>query len=388
MSLEARSAPVIKSMHRASSLGLGAKWANGRMTTSVIIFHFIFPQDIAVLRPLVILAKSLPGKHPELLISNHLASSDPDGRFAAELTKLSSELNLTKTYYEAQPDVLRHAEGKSGLFIVGNESSVSSHYRTHDLFKALPSSFLKVTLQHGFECVGFLHNAAHTAAYGLDIRFTADVVVGWFAEERLTSMHPSARAKLYVAGPPIMVEPQAASPRSDGNQPTTGLVCENLHSVRFSSPGVYECFLEQFFAFAERMNAMGTRIDLRSHPAGRFADRIGLTLPSGVERNTLPLYEQDLGRFDFAISPPSSIVLDLLTANVPVAVWVDPSGRLDFSNFEGLETVSSAEEWCSFALRSSSERDAILAKQGQFLQTLRIPADVAGRYAQLMCRSP
>jgi hypothetical protein len=356
------------------------------MTTSTIIFHLVFPQDIAVLRPLITLAKSIPGKYPELLISNLLARCAPDGRFEAELDKLVAEFDLSRTYYETQPDALHHVEGKSGLFIVGNESSVSSHYRTHELFKALPRSFLKVTLQHGLECVGFLHNAAHTAAYGRDIRFTADVVVSWFAEERLTNLSPSELSKLYVAGPPIMIEPRSTVMRTHRNHPAIGMVCENLHSVRFTSPAVYECFLQQFFAFAERISTMGTRIAFRSHPAGRFADRIGLGLPYGIERNTRPLYEQDLGGFDFAISPPSSIVLDLIVANVPVAVWVDHAGRLDATNFAGLETVSSVEEWLSFATRSSHERDAILAGQEQFLQNLRIPTDVATRYAQLMSR--
>jgi hypothetical protein len=262
---------------------------------------------------------------------------------------------------------------------------VPPHYWTHDFFKALPNSFLKVTLQHGFECVGFLHNAAHDAAYGKEIRFAADVVVGWFAEQRLASLHPSQRAKLYVAGPPIIIEPKSPR-RTDATRATKGMVCENLHSVRFTAPAVYETFLAQFAAFAERFCATGARIDFRPHPAGRFTDRLGLTLPDGVERNGRPLYEQDLGAFDFAISPPSSILFDFVVANVPTAVWVDAEGRMDFANFAGLETVSCADEWWSFAERSSRERDSILANQKQFVDGLGIPTDVVRRYTELMSR--
>ena len=60
---------------------------------------------------------------------------------------------------------------------------------------------------------------------------------------------------------------------------------------------------------------------------------------------------------------------------------------MDHANFAGLETVSSAEEWWSFAQRSLSERDAILANQERFLERLGIPANVAGRYAELMSRA-
>jgi hypothetical protein len=114
---------------------------------------------------------------------------------------------------------------------------------------------------------------------------------------------------------------------------------------------------------------------------------MGLKLPPGVERNGGPLYEQDLNAFGFAISPPSSILFDFVVAKVPTAVWIDPEGRMDHANFAGLETVSSAEEWWSFAERSAQERDNILANQERFLGKLQIPVDVAGRYAELMSRT-
>jgi hypothetical protein len=278
-------------------------------------------------------------------------------------------------------------KGKSGILIVGHESSVKPYHAwTHDLFLSVGDSFLKVTLQHGFECVGFLHNAAHQAAHGRDIHFAADVVVGWFAESRLTSMHPAERAKLYVAGPPIMIEPRPPGNRTGATQPAKGIICENLHSVRFTAPAVHENFLAEFSAFADRAAAAGVGIDFRPHPAGQFTDRMGFRLPAGVVRNGRPLYEQDLTAFDFAISPPSSILFDFVVARVPTAVWADTAGRMDHTNFAGLETVSSAEEWWSFAVRAADEREAILEKQERFLENLQIPADVAGRYVELMSR--
>ena len=163
------------------------------------------------------------------------------------------------------------------------------------------------------------------------------------------------------------------------------MVCENLHSVRIT-PAVSESFLEQFLGFANRAAAAGIRLHFRPHPAGRFTDHIGFRLPAGVERNGRPLYEQDLSGFDFAISPPSSILFDFVIARVPTAVWVDAAGRMDATNFSGLETVSTADEWWSFAERSTRDREPIVASQEKFVERLGIPADVAGRYTTLLSR--
>ena len=353
-------------------------------TGSPIIFHLVLPQDVAVLRPLILLAKSLPGKQLELLVSKGLTGH----AVGAEIEKIRAELNLPIAFCDSGEDAARQLAGKSGILIVGHESSVKPYHAwTHDLFTSVGDSFLKVTLQHGFECVGFLHNAAHEAAHGRDIRFAADVVVGWFAETRLTSMHPAERPKLYVAGPPIMIEPRPPRSRTGATQPPRGMICENLHSVRFTAPAVHENFLAEFSAFAERAAAGGVRLDFRPHPAGQFTDRMGFQLPPGVVRNGQPLYEQDLSAFDFAISPPSSILFDFVVARVPTAVWVDAEGRMDFANFAGLETVSTAEEWWSFATRAREERDAILENQERFFERLKIPANVADCYAQLISRT-
>lgn len=348
-----------------------------------LIFHVVVPQDVATLRPLIVLATSLPGRQVELLVSKYLIGLG----VGKEVEKIGTDYNLPITYCDSAADAARRLEGRSGMLIVGHESSVEPHHWTHGLFKVLPNSFVKVALQHGFECVGFLHNAAHQAAYGSEVHFAADVVVAWFDESRLTNLHPADRAKLYVAGPPIMINaaPAAKPTAAAGGQ--KGMVCENLHSVRFSAPTIHEVFLEQFAAFAAYAVEAGVALDFRPHPAGRFTDKMGYQLPPGVKKNDQPLYEQNLGAFDFAISPPSSILFDFVVAKVPAAIWTDAEGRMDITNFAGLEIVSSAEEWRSFADRAVAERDAILAKQERFLEQLQIPSDVRGRYAELLSRA-
>ena len=125
-------------------------------------------------------------------------------------------------------------------------------------------------MQHGYECVGFLHNRLHDAAHGARVGFGADVVVGWFDAEKMTSMKASERAKLFVAGPPQLL---AARPEKLVAHSQGGLICENLHSVRFSTVESKGVFLDTFDAFAKVMVTRKNGLSMRSHPGGRFLSR-------------------------------------------------------------------------------------------------------------------
>src|SRR5262249_20567913 len=153
------------------------------------------------------------------------------------------------------------------------ESNVASHAVAHQLFRASPSGFITVALQHGFECLGFLHNAAHDRAYGRFVGFAADVVCAWFGRAALKSLPPDARSKLYVRGPPLLSElheQRHVPTSSDSEAKRGGLVCENLHSVRFGGVDLREQFLSAFTGFAAEAAHVGIPVSLRPHPAGRY----------------------------------------------------------------------------------------------------------------------
>src|ERR1041384_1563425 len=109
------------------------------MADSLIVFYIVLPQDVPILRPLILLAHSLPRKRIELLVSKHFVGLG----VGEEIDKISSELGLPKTYCEPGANAAANLEGRSGLLIAGHESSVPPHHLTHDLFEALPNSFLK-----------------------------------------------------------------------------------------------------------------------------------------------------------------------------------------------------------------------------------------------------
>lgn len=352
------------------------------MSRPLVAFNLALVQDVAVLRPLVLLARQSAVFDIEIMVAGVFAGNDQGGRWQREVALLCAEIGITPFVYGSILEAFQHLQGRRGLLVAGSESTAAAHAATHDLFRSVPTSIRTVTLQHGFECVGFLHNARHDVNPGLDLRFAAEIVVGWFAAERLPSLPASQRDKLYVAGPPMLIDPVRKS--AAGASGYGGVVCENLHSVRFGSPGAKAGFLETFRAFAGRMHGLGAETSLRPHPAGRFTERWGFEPPAGVVLSEEPMYRLDTDRYAFAISAPSTVLFDFLLADVPVAVWRDPEDEIDHSNFVGLPTVGSADDWWRFAMASQLERARLLAVQRSFLMDLRIPPDVRGRYGALL----
>lgn len=350
----------------------------------LLIFHFDLLQDVAVLRPLVLLAaRKLPERDRLLLVSSDFAARDRDGTWAAELDTLSAEAGCRREIYGSPLDAYRLLAGRRGLVIAGSESSVIGHATTHRLFRALPPGFRSVTLQHGFECVGFLHNAAHDASVGPDIRFAADIVAGWFAADRLVSIPPADRSKLVVTGPPTMIEARAR-PADDDTDEASGLICENLHSVRFDGTA-RQSFADVFANFMRRARDVSERVVLRPHPAGRFTAKSAAGDAEAHHIDIAPLYRSPLGRSAYAISAPSTVVLDLVLADVPVAVWADDG--VDARHFAGLFAVRTADDWWRFAQRARRDRRAMVEPQRRFVARLGIPENVADRYCRLMASS-
>lgn len=359
-------------------------------STPRIVFHVHLVQDVATLQPVMRLARSLPGARTEVLVSADMKRLDPTGIWRAELDRICADLDVPSATYESEFEAHVLLQGQRGLIIAGSESSLPNHAVTHRLFRSVPGAFTTVTLQHGFECVGFLHNRAHDATAGQVVRFAADIIVGWFSADRLTSVAASERGKLYVAGPQVMIEyatpgqKMKASARDCERADFEGMVCENLHSVRFRSQGMRTNFMQEFEAFAERIRAMGSRVHFRSHPAGQYTEKAGTPLGESVVRSAAPLYHLKLSDFAYAISAPSSILFDFVLAGVPVAVWSDGSDRIDIRNFSNLARVRTAEQWWRFAIQAALDPQKFVTRQNRLLRGLGIPSDVYRRYANLL----
>lgn len=335
-----------------------------------------------MLRPIARLAASISSHDLHLMIWKGFLELDADGLWIREIEELGSELGVTPWIYESPFDCIRQLGPADGMILAGSESDAKAHLGAHELFRAVPGRYRTVTLQHGFECVGFLHNARHDATSGRDVRFAADIAVSWFDVSQSRSVSTAEASKIYVAGPSTMIERSKRALEGGTGRP--GLICENLHSVRFANGRVRQDFVDTFLALAERLRMLGRILVLRPHPAGRFSERKGIPLPDNVEVSRTPLYRMNLADFGYAISAPSTILFDFAVAGIPVATWIDAEGQVDFSNFAALSRVATLEDWWRFHWAAQWERGVLVERQDRFLDGLAIPTDVRGRYQALL----
>jgi len=350
--------------------------------TAVFLINLV--QDVNVLRPLVYMAARDFGMDSLLLVSAKLAGRDLFGIWRSELDLICRETGARLEVFADDWEAQRHLTSH-GVIFAGSESHLHNHVTTHSVFLHAPPGYLRVTLQHGFECVGFRHSADHVRAHGATASFGADLVCSWYGEDQLVSMAQSQKHKLLVTGPTSVLQAHSRSVgRSEGNP---GLVCENLHSVRLSGAGDFKIeFVAAFEEFCRRQAQRHLQVVLRPHPGGQYVLKNKLPLPPNSSINNAPMYRIDLRRFSYGISAPSSVLVDMLLAGIPTAVWRDREGDMDANNYAGLTTVSTAAEWADFARAATADPGPFLELQQKFLDRQELvldPSTVYARYAEI-----
>jgi len=247
-------------------------------------------QDVNILRPLVIMASRDFRMDCLLLVSTKFTGRDLFGIWRSELDELRAETGARIEYFADDWEAHRLLNGH-GVIFAGSETHLPNHVTTHSVFLHAPPSYLRVTLQHGFECVGFRHSADHVRAHGPTASFGADLVCAWYGADYLLSMSPSQRSKLVVTGPTSVLQMPSGNVERSGTEP--GLVCENLHSVRLSGAGDFKSeFVAAFDEFCGLLAADGRKVVLRPHPGGQYVLKNKMPLPanatmkkpSGVQR--------------------------------------------------------------------------------------------------------
>jgi glycosyltransferase involved in cell wall biosynthesis len=351
---------------------------------SKAIFLLNLVQDANVLRPLVFMAARDFGFRVVILVSPKFGVRDMFGIWQAELDALREQLGVEVHYYRNEWEAFRHLSG-TGVIFAGSESSLREHDFTHAVFRYAPAGFLRVTLQHGFECVGFRHNAAHDQAYGAQVSSGADILCAWQRADLQPSMPRAQRAKMWLTGPTSVLQsftgPIERGPRAPG------IVCENLHSLRLNvTKQLKHQFVATFSEYCQLLQADGGEVVLRPHPGGQYVLKNEIELPPNARVNNAPMYRLDLRQFAYGISAPSSVLLDMLLADIPVAVWRDDSGGIDASNYDGIAHVSSPNEWLEFAREASARPQPFIDAQRLFLNRESMPTDprdVFARYAEI-----
>ncbi|WP_230534257.1 hypothetical protein [Microvirga roseola] len=356
------------------------------MRQKYILFIVNLLQDINIIRPLVYLAARELDAGIGFLVTSRFMQRDRQQTWQRELAQMCADVHGDMFIFDTPAEAYRILQGKSGILIAASESDLPGHSDTHNAFRIAPSSFLKITLQHGYECVGFLQNREHNKAHGRNVTFAADIICGWCEPRALTALAVSERPKLYVSGPSTILQVPTRGP--DHPPVAGGLVCENLHSVRLRTGGNFGAsFMDVFFQFCGRLAEHGQVITLRPHPGGQYVLKNNVQLPDQVTINNLPMYRVNLKSYAFGISAPSTVVLDMVLARIPVAVWHDDGGVMDFSNYEGLTDISGLDDWLAFARDVAARRDMLLDRQRRFLERIPMPTDpkeVYRRFARLL----
>lgn len=345
-----------------------------------VFFLLNLVQDVNILRPLVYLTARETSARIGLLVSDAFIKRDRQKIWQKEVAELASDVGASLHLYGTAAEALAViVGGGGGIIFAGSESNLPAHHETSGVFRMAPPEYLRVTLQHGIECVGFHQSREHIMSHGRNISFSADVICSWFEPAALNSLVASERSKLYVTGPSTLLQ----QPRSveDGPSAGGGLVCENMHSVRLRASGDHKSsFMDTFFEFCSVLGSRGQTVTLRPHPGGQYVLKNKVDLPANVELNMSPLYDVDMSGYEFGISAPSTIVLDMVIAGIPVGLWRDPGGIMDASTYDGLTEISTLEDWLAFERDVRLRREMILERQRAFLGRLQMPMDPAEIY--------
>ncbi len=348
------------------------------MLVKHIVFLINLLQDINIVRPLAYLAARELDASILFMLSDKFIERDKQGIWQLELKEICRETNSTSYIYDSEYSAFDLLLNKRGIIIAASESNLSAHAHTHNIFRVAPASFLKITLQHGYECVGFFQNREHYKAHGRNVTFAADLVCGWRDVSAMQSLAASERSKYYWTGPTSLLSTfyptNTASNQTD--QDYGGLVCENLHSVRMNVNGDFKAsFMDTFFAFCEHQDKQGKSVTLRPHPGGQYVVKNNIELPENVRLNNLPMYKVNLAQYKFGISAPSSVVIDMVLAGIPVAVWQDDDEVIDASSYEGLTIISGLNDWLAFERDVAVRPEMLLARQARFLQRIKMLTD-------------
>lgn len=357
----------------------------------VLMFHLL--QDVNTLRPLAFLAAADLDLPVLLLVSATFRERDRTGAWWVEINALARASGARVVAYSGIEGAARALAGTGGILVAGSESDLPAHGEARAVMLLAPPAYLKVTLQHGYECVGFLQSREHDIAHGRRIAFAADVLASWQPLSGLHSMPYAERTKVWQTGPSFVLnalwpDDDAASPAHPPSPETRlALVCENLQSARLQASGDFRGhFIDVFETFCAVQADAGLGVVLRPHPGGQSMVRSGRPLPPNVLLANDPAWRTRFGDAAFGISAPSSVLIDMVAAGIPVAVWNTGGEGFDHGNYEGLHLVETADDWTRFATGAHADPAPFLVRQAEFLIARQLPVDpgfVRDRFAGL-----
>jgi hypothetical protein len=313
---------------------------------TVVVLDLV--QDFEILRPLILkCVTSTEWRDVRVSVSELVAKS----HLWEEVKRFLAALHIPWFQPIGPVDVanaLGAGKDGKGVLITASESTAPNHRFNYDVCRIAPPRTAKITIQHGYECIGLRHHSGHDRAFLKGVRFGSDYVFTWGHLDGLPNLHPADRGKCIPVGVVKGFAEDAAAMEdslTDADYPVANrgdladrvpfpvLIAENLHSTRFIDPARHKRFRD----FILDVNDSHLALTIRSHPARR-------TLEKGKDNQALTfltgtVQAKQLRQFGIVVSPPSTILLDAVLAGVPAAVWSERAHVGDCANYVGVPNV-------------------------------------------------
>tara|TARA_S200000501_G_C20829450_1_gene746513 strand:- start:458 stop:1564 length:1107 start_codon:yes stop_codon:yes gene_type:complete len=325
-----------------------------------IFFLLNLLQDFYIIRKLIYLFNDDTKYNIELLITKGFLKRDKDLNLSNEIDQIKKDINIKTYTIDSKIKLFNKFNNvKKGILISSSESTLEAHNETSSIMRICRSNITSITLQHGFECVGFLHNQNHSFHHGSYIGFNADIVCGWLEKRYQRDLINSSKSRYCELGHPAFIDKTSKRNlninfKKNNNKEKPGLFCENIHSARFlNSNSAQDQFLKDFLSLANLLDEEGKKIVIRPHPAGRFKNSITkkpIKLPKNVRIESSPSHKVDWSSFSYGISAPSSVIFDMYLSGVPVCLWSDVNQNVDISLLNSFPIATSVDELFSFCL--------------------------------------
>jgi hypothetical protein len=329
-----------------------------RPVTLLLLLDLI--QDIPLSLPIVELAANTPGMKLRVAVTSWL--TEEKDQVVAELRKRGVEPEI----YDRRTIVNGAAPSLDGVdaLLTVVETTLNAHKRGHLLtLRAQSLAIPTFTLQHGLENVALTY---FDEIHDQSVDIHSDHIFVWFPLEDVPAVVPAKiRPRLVHVGRPRSA-PRAELPRELFDNQRMIAVFENLHWHRYDRR-FRERFMQDCFAMAQAFPDQA--IVLKPHPAGQWTAKLraeltdwprNLLLADPGEAMWANLTADGLiSSAEMVITTPSSVVIDALQLNRPVAV---AGYGLDLPLYSPLPILRRFDDWINFV---SSSHGSIQAAQAR-----------------------
>ncbi len=322
--------------------------AESRPVTLLLLLDLI--QDIPLALPIIDIAMNTPGLKLRVAVTSWLAEERE--QVVTELRKrgVDPELYDRRTIVNGSAPSL---EGVDALLTVV-ETTLNAHKRGHFLtLRAQSLAIPTFTLQHGLENVAITY---FDDIHDQSVDIHSDHIFVWFPLDEVPAIvPPKIRPRLVHVGRPRSA-PKAELPKELFDHQRMVAVFENLHWHRYDRR-FRENFMQDCFAMAQAFPDQA--VVLKPHPAGQWTAKLRAELidwPSNLlladpgEAMWANITADGLiSAAEMVITTPSSVVIDALQLNRPVAV---AGYGLELPLYAPLPILRRLDDWISFVSSS------------------------------------